>query len=89
MEIGLETTAPAAVQTLHRQRHIGYECRIGWKRWVNLPNNQNSALFTLVDHKAKSGTAAAMHSYLRRIVEARKINLLHLRLRSSLERINT
>jgi hypothetical protein len=39
-----------------------------------LPNNQDSALFTVVDHKAKSGTAAATHSYLRRIVEARKIN---------------
>ena len=44
------------------------------ERWVRFANSQNSALLTLVDHKAKSGTAAATHSYLRRIVEARRID---------------
>ena len=63
---------PAVVQTLHRQRHTGRECQDWVERWVRLANNQNSAIVALVDHKAKSGTAAATHSYLRRIVEGRK-----------------
>jgi hypothetical protein len=41
------------------------------ERWARFANSQNSALVTLMDHKAK---AAATHSYLRRIVESRKID---------------
>ena len=44
------------------------------RRWARLANNQNSALVTLVDQKARSGTAIATHSYLRRILDARKID---------------
>ena len=44
------------------------------ERWVSLVDSQDSALVTLTDHKANAGTSAATHTYLRRIVEPRKID---------------
>ena len=44
------------------------------ERWARFANSQNSALVTLMDHKAKAAATAATHSYLRRIVESRKID---------------
>jgi hypothetical protein len=43
------------------------------QRWVRLCKEENSALVTLVDHKAKSGMIAPTYSFLRRIIESRKI----------------
>ena len=47
-------------------------------QWMlcGLPSNQNSALVKLVDHRAKSGAAAAANSYPRSILETRKIDFL-------------
>ena len=42
--------------------------------WVRFANSQNSALVTLMDHKAKAGTVALTHSYLRQVVGSRKID---------------
>ena len=44
------------------------------ERWARFANSQNSALVTLMDHKARAAAAAATHSYLRPIVESRKID---------------
>jgi hypothetical protein len=35
------------------------------ERWARFANSQNSALVTLMDHKAKVAATAATHSYLR------------------------
>jgi len=44
------------------------------ERWARFANSQNSALVTLMDHKAKAAATAATHSYLRRIVRSREID---------------
>jgi len=44
------------------------------QHWVRLGKDQSSALVTLVDHKAKSGMVDATYSFLRRIIEPRKID---------------
>ena len=43
------------------------------RRWARLANNQNSALVTL-DQKARASNSVATHSYLRRILDAHKID---------------
>ena len=43
------------------------------RRWAKLANNQNSALVTL-DQKTRASNSVATHSYLRRILDAHKIN---------------
>jgi hypothetical protein len=42
--------------------------------WVRFANSENSALVTLMDHKAKARTVALTHSYLRQVLESRKID---------------
>ena len=44
------------------------------ERWVRFANRQNSALVTLMDHKAKARTVALTHSYLHQVVGSRKID---------------
>jgi len=44
------------------------------ERWVRLAKQPKLGVIDLVDHKAKSGAAAATHSYLRQILEPRGID---------------
>jgi hypothetical protein len=58
------------------------------KHWARIASSQSSALVTLVDPGARSVAAADTHSYLRRILETRKIDffphgLSHSALRTS------
>ncbi len=47
------------------------------ERWVNLlADSQDSAFVTLTDHQTPERTSVASHTYLRRIVEPRKIDFL-------------
>jgi hypothetical protein len=44
------------------------------QNWARLGKDQGSALVTLVDHKATAGMVTATYSFLRRIIEPRKID---------------
>ncbi|HEY5770384.1 MAG TPA: hypothetical protein VIS71_11110 [Terrimicrobium sp.] len=47
------------------------------ERWVSLlADSQHSAFVTLTDHQTPARTSLASHTYLRRIVEPRKIDFL-------------
>jgi hypothetical protein len=44
------------------------------ERWVSLKDSQDSAFVTLTGHKPEENTSVATETYLRRIVEPRKID---------------